>query len=315
MNVRTRNTVAVWLVAGLVFLASCTLPRPPSPQQGTQTAAVETVSAQLTQVRLATPTVQSTNTPTPAPATNTATPSPQPTATVSCEDSSQFISDVTIPDNTVMNPGQSFRKTWRLRNSGNCDWTTSFDAVVVSGSSMGGPAVVPLAGAVPSNGTIDISIDLTAPTTNGVHLSHYQMRNDGGTLFGIVFYVQILVNPTPTPDDAAYRSGKLTIDNGSSIDFDGGNSAGDPWGDVWVHYVSDSERYLEPTNGALLRAMPGPPYYDDCKGTSLASDGVNFTDFSAESYFCYKTSDGRYGRFQVEKIEGDSISFDFRTWR
>jgi len=314
LNARTRITIAVWLVAGLAFLASCNLPRPPSPQRVAQTAAVETVSAQLTHVSLATPTVQSTNTPAPPPATNTPTPSPQPTATVGCEDSSQFISDVTIPDNTVMKPGQSFRKTWRLRNSGNCDWTTSFDAVFVSGSSMGGPAAVPLAGAVPSNGTIDISIKLTAPTANGVHRSNYQMRNAGDTLFGIVFYVQVLVGPTPTPADGVYRSGKLTIDNGGSVDFDGGHSAGDPWRDVWVHYVSDSERYLEPTNGALLSEMSGTPDYDDCKGTSLGSGAVNFTDFSTGSYFCYKTSDGHYGRFQVEKIEGDSIGFDFRTW-
>lgn len=324
MNVRTRITIAVWLVAGLAFLASCNLPRPPSPQRVAQTAAVETVSARLTHVSLATPTVQSTNTPTPTvqstntpappPATNTPTPSPQPTATVGCEDSSQFISDVTIPDNTVMKPGQSFRKTWRLRNSGNCDWTTSFDAVFVSGSSMGGPAAVPLAGAVPSNGTIDISIKLTAPTANGVHRSNYQMRNAGDTRFGIVFYVQVLVGPTPMPADGVYRSGKLTIDNGGSVDFDGGHSAGDPWRDVWVHYVSDSERYLEPTNGALLSEMSGTPEYDDCKGASLGSGAVNFTDFSTGSYFCYKTSDGHYGRFQVEKIEGDSIGFDFRTW-
>jgi hypothetical protein len=298
------------------MLASCNLPRPPSPQQVTQTAAAETVSAQLTQASQATPTLQPTNTPTPTPppATNTPTASPQPTATVGCEDSSQFISDVTIPDNTVMKPGQSFRKTWRLRNSGDCGWTTSYDAVFTDGASMGGPAAVPLAGAVPSKGTIDISIDLTAPTTNGVHRGNYRMRNAGGTLFGIVFYVQVRVGPTPTPSDGVYRSGRLTIDNGGSVDFDGGNSGGDPWRDVWVHYVSDSERYLEPTNGALLSEMSGTPDHDDCMGTALGSGPVNFTDFSKGSYFCYMTSGGRYGRFQVEKIEEDSIEFDFRTW-
>jgi len=314
LNVRTRITIAVSLTAGLAFLASCNMPRPPSPQQVAQTAAAETASAQLTLVSLATPTVPPTNTPTPPPATTTPTPSPQPTVTVGCDDSSQFISDVTIPDNTVRKPGQSFRKTWRVRNSGNCDWTTSFDAVFIDGSSMGGPAAAPLAGAVPSDGTIDISIDLTAPATNGVHRSNYQMRNAGDTLFGIVFYVQILVGPTPTPADGVYRSGKLTIDNGASVDFDAGNSAGDPRRDVWVHYVSDSERYLEPTNGALLKEMSGTPSYDDCKGASLGSGAVNFTDFDTQSYFCYKTSAGRYGRFQVERIEADSIGFDFRTW-
>jgi hypothetical protein len=61
--------------------------------------------------------------------------------------------------------------------------------------------------------------------------------------------------------------------------------------------------------------MSGTPGYDDCEETSLGSGVVDFADFSSGSYFCYQTSDGRYGRFQVERIEGDSIGFDFRTWR
>ncbi len=309
-----RLAIAVSLTAGLAFLASCNMPRPPSPEQLTQTVAAETVSAHLTQVSLATPTVPSTDTPTPPPSTSTPTASPQPTATTSCDDSSQFVSDVTIPDNTVMKPGQSFTKTWRLRNSGNCDWTSSYEAILTDGSSMGGPAAVPLAGTVPSNSTIDISVKLTAPTTNGVHRGSYRLRNASDVPFGTIFYVQILVGPTPTPSVVAHRAGKLTIDNGGSIDFDGGTSTGDPNRDVWVHYVSDTERYLEPTNGALLKVMSGTPSYDNCKETSLGSGAVSFTDFSTESYFCYKTSDGRYGRFQVEKIEADSIGFDFRNW-
>ncbi|MCJ7514240.1 MAG: NBR1-Ig-like domain-containing protein [Anaerolineales bacterium] len=311
---RTRIAFAFSLTAGPAILASCNLPRSPSPQQAAQTAVAEANSAQLTQGSLATPFLPSTNTPTPPSATNTPTPSPQPTTTVGCDDSSQFISDVTIPDNTVMTPGQSFTKTWRLRNSGNCDWTTSFDAVFTDGSSMGGPADVPLAGTVPPNSTIDISINLTAPTTNGVHRGNYRMANASDILFGTLIYVQIVVGPTPTPNVAVYRTGKLTIDNGGSIDFDGVDSVSGSRRDVRVKYVSDSERYLEPTNGALLKEMSGKPSYDDCKETSLRSGAVNFTDFSTQSYFCYKTSDGRYGRFQVGKIEGDSIAVDFRTW-
>jgi hypothetical protein len=213
-----------------------------------------------------------------------------------------------------MKPGQSFTKTWRLRNTGNCDWTSSFKLTFTDGSSMGGPAAVPLTGTVPSNSSIDLSIKLTAPTTNGVHRGNYRLRNASDVPFGTFFYVQILVGPTPTPADGVYRSGKLTIDNGFSVDFDSGNSAGDPRRDVWVHSVSDSERYLEPMNGALLKLMPGSPSKNNCTEASLAGGAVDFTDFSTQSYFCYQTSDGRYGRFQVEKIEGDSIGFDFRTW-
>ena len=310
---RTRLAIAVSLTAGLAFLPSCNFPGPPSPQQLALTSVAETVSAQLTQVGLATPFAPSTNTP-PPPATETPTSSPQPTVTAGCDDSSEFVSDVTIPDNMRIAPGQSFTKTWRLRNSGACDWTSSFAAVFVDGSSMGGITVVPLARLVPSNTTVDISIQLTAPTTNGVHRGSYRLRNASDVPFGTLTYVQILVGPTPTPPAEVYREGKLTIDNGSSIDFDGGTSTAGSHGDVRVDSVSESERYLQPTNGALLRKMSDRPSYGDCEATSLDGGPVGFTDFSEESFFCYRTSGGRYGRFEVGTIEGDSIAFDFRTW-
>ena len=208
MNVRKKLAIAVSLTAELVVMASCNMPRPPSPEQVTQTAAAETVSAQLTQASLATPTVPPTDTPTPPPPTSTPSPSPQPTVTVSCDNSSQFVADVTIPDNTVMKPGQSFTKTWRLRNTGDCDWTTSFQLIFTDGSAMGGPAAVPLTGTVPSNGSIDISIKLTAPTTNGVHRGNYRLRNASDVPFGTLIYVQILVGPTPTPAVIVSRDGQ-----------------------------------------------------------------------------------------------------------
>lgn len=314
MNLRSRVTAAVSLTAVLVFLLSCNFPRPPSSEQLTQTAAAATFSAEQTLASLATSTPTPTLTPVPPTPTQTATPSPEPTATASCADASLFVSDVTIADNTAMKPGQTFRKTWRLRNSGTCAWTTAFEAVRVGGANLGGPAAVSLADAVPPDGTVDISIELAAPTTNGVYRSNYQMRNAADTLFGALFYVQIVVGPTPTPSSSVYRSGRVTIDNGASVDFDSGTSGGDPWRDVWLHYVSDSERYLEPMNGARLLQMSGKPSQETCESASLGGGAVNFDDFGTGSYFCYKTSSGRYGRFQVEKIEADSIGFDFRTW-
>jgi hypothetical protein len=314
MDMRTGIVTLALLTAGPAFLQSCNYSHALSPQEAAQTSAVETLSARLTGASLATPTVPPTDTPVPPTATIMLAPSPWPTATVACEDGSEFVADITVPDNTVMKPGQSFGKTWRLRNTGTCDWTTAFEAARVGGASMGGPAAVPLAEAVAPGGTGDISIELTAPTTNGVHRSNYQVRNADDSLFGIVFYVQVLVGPTPAPTEVVYRSGKLTIDNGSSVDFDSGSSAGNPQGDVRVLFVSDSERYLEPTNGALLKEMSGMPSDDECRGSSLGSDTVNFAEFSTGSQFCYKTSGGRYGRFEVEKIEADSVGFDFRTW-
>ncbi|MEZ4516680.1 MAG: NBR1-Ig-like domain-containing protein [Chloroflexota bacterium] len=34
------------------------------------------------------------------------------------QDDAQFVEDITVPDGTLVEPGQMIEKTWRLRNSG-----------------------------------------------------------------------------------------------------------------------------------------------------------------------------------------------------
>jgi hypothetical protein len=301
--------------AGLALLVSCNYHPLPPAQVVAQTPSAAATLELPTDAPTGTATPLPTHTPNPPTATETPSPSPQPSATPACSDSSQFVTDVTIPDNTVMKAGQQFTKTWRLRNSGDCSWTSAFAAVFVNGDRMNGPTAVPLAGSVPPNGTVDISVDLIAPTSNGAHQADYRLRDLNDDLFGIEFYVRILVGPTPTPSDSVYKSGKITIDNSASVDLDTGLSASGSSRDVWLHYVSDSERSLEPVDGALLTQMSSQPSRDQCKHASLDSSAINFSDFSTNAYFCYKTNQGRYGRFQVTKIETDSISFDYRTWR
>jgi hypothetical protein len=140
------------------------------------------------------------------------TPEPEPTAAPepppspnSCTDKVSFVGDVTIPDNTYLSPGQSFVKTWRLRNSGDCTWTTDYALAFVGGHKMGGTASVPLRGPVAPGGTVDLSVNLTAPAGNGTYEGKWQLQNADGVLFGTgdkadgFFWVRIVVGPTPTP--------------------------------------------------------------------------------------------------------------------
>lgn len=316
MTTRRRLAFFLLLFAAAALLAGCNWPRQPSPQEIASTAAAETVSAQLTLVSAATPTFPATNTPVPPPATNTPTPPPPPppTATLGCSDESQYVSDVTIPDNTAMTSGQNFTKTWRLRNTGSCSWTSAYDAVFVDGNAMGGQAAVPLAGAVPPNSTVDISVSLSAPSTNGTYRATYRLRNDKDVLFGTVFYVQIVVGPTPTPTVGVYKTGSITINSSFTADLDQITSPGTPNEDIWYEAVSAVERYLTPRNGATFKEMSGTPSYSDCAGAALTSSRVNFTDISVGDWFCYKTNAGRYGRFQVDGVTGSSITLDVRTW-
>jgi hypothetical protein len=120
------------------------------------------------------------------------------TTEAGCTLDSQFVADVTIPDGTIVDLGQSFIKTWRVRNSGTCDWDAGFELAFVSGEQMDGPASVSLPG-VAAGDEVDISVDLAAPTAYGTHKGTWRLRADDGAPFGTNLTVIISV-PTPVTE-------------------------------------------------------------------------------------------------------------------
>ena len=171
------------------------------------TAAFHTLSAQqATQLALTPPTSTPSKTPPPTVAAPTlpATAGFGTAATggVQSCNSSVFINDVTIPDGTVMAPGQTFTKTWALMNKGTCAWSTSYKLVFISGEAMGGTSV-PLPGAVPSGAQTAISVSLTAPATPGDYTGTWQLQNDTGQSFGVQVTVVIKVSGGSTATQAA----------------------------------------------------------------------------------------------------------------
>src|SRR3990172_929541 len=85
-------------------------------------------------------------------------------------DWAQFIADVTVPDGTRFEPGTTFKKTWRLKNIGTCTWTTSYSLVFDSGERMGALASINFPSGVAPGQTIDLTVDMTAPSTAGHYI-------------------------------------------------------------------------------------------------------------------------------------------------
>src|SRR5512138_20831 len=104
-----------------------------------------------------------------------------------------YVSDVTIPDGTVMTPGQNFVKTWSLKNAGTCPWTTAYKLVFVSGEAMGGTSA-PLTAAVAAGQTANVSLALVAPTLGGAYTGQWRLQDASGTYFGDVITVVITVS-------------------------------------------------------------------------------------------------------------------------
>ena len=162
-----------------------------------------------------TPTASATSSPTATPP-QTPTVGEGPHGTNGCTYEATFVTDVTIPDNMPLAPGTEFVKTWRMRNSGTCDWGSGVEFVFVDGERMGGPASVNVP-ETPGGSTIDISVTLQAPPEAGTYSGIWRMRAPDGNDFGDQPYVLIAVpttaalTPSATPTTTATPRPDLDI--------------------------------------------------------------------------------------------------------
>ncbi len=115
-------------------------------------------------------------------------------------DNSIYISDVTIPDNTVIGAGQAFTKTWMFQNTGSCAWDANYSLTFISGDQMSG-VNTSIDTSVAPGAQAELSVSLTAPSTSGNYTGYWQLANDSGTIFGAEVYVliDITVDATATP--------------------------------------------------------------------------------------------------------------------
>ncbi len=125
-------------------------------------------------------------------------------------DWAQFIADITVPDGTTYAAGTAFKKTWQLKNIGSCTWTTSYSLVFSSGDRMGGPTSVNLPKSVPPGTTVNLSLDLTAPSNPGHYIGYWMFKDASGNTFGIgstatkAWWVEINVTSGSSTPGVAY---------------------------------------------------------------------------------------------------------------
>jgi hypothetical protein len=115
--------------------------------------------------------------------TGNLTPAPSPVA--GGTDKAEFVADVTVPDGSVFRPGESFTKTWQLKNTGTATWTPTYTLVFMSGNQMGDTVSVPLPKNVPPGETVDASVSLTAPSQAGNYFGFWILRSAGQKNFGV----------------------------------------------------------------------------------------------------------------------------------
>ena len=125
---------------------------------------------------------------------------PRGTATQQACDNFLLLQDVTIPDGSIMNPGENFDKVWEVQNLGPCTWNTGYHLVWAYGDWYGVEPVA-LYYDVLVGDTIQLYVNLNAPTAPGNYFAAFVLQNDRGTNFGIFspLTIYITIEATPTP--------------------------------------------------------------------------------------------------------------------
>lgn len=251
--------------------------------------------------------------------------------------------DVTIPDDTEMRPGQTFTKIWKLQNVGSCTWTTAYAAVFFYGEQMGAPEVVSLGEDVLPGQTIEISIEMVAPTNPGTYQGNWKLRNASGQLFGIgpngdaPFWVRIIVvipatetptststptltpaptySPMPTATSTPAAQGIFDLAPGDRLDLDSAQQNPESGSDL--AYQRLDFHWFMPWGGAQLGFYgDSQPSLQVCQSATMSSAPVAVESIPVGTYLCYQTGEDRIGWMQLKAYNASSsiATLEIFTW-
>jgi hypothetical protein len=234
--------------------------------------------------------------------------------------------DVTIPDDTVIPPGESFVKIWRLLNAGNCSWTTGYTLVWFSGEQLSTERAYSLEHSVSSGSSVDISIEMTAPSIPGTYQSNWKLQNSSGQLFGIgpagnlPFWVRIVVpsvvTPTSTPTPTAtsiptiLSSGTLQVSDGNGVILAGITLGNDQNSDIKF-----SNGQISSLNSTRFSSqLTSLPDYNTCVNLLKTEAGIQINNETKFKYYCFKDNSNHNGWIQILGSGGQNLDLEILTW-
>jgi len=228
-----RKSFILILLAGFL-IASCAGQNPSVPTADVETiltAGVGTFAAAIFQTQTAiappatvTPTVTSTATATVAtpiplssptatatqlvfvaplitftPAITGTPPTANPTTLASGCNNLLLIRDETVPAGTVFKPEEHFTKTWKVANTGTCNWVFLYHLVFISGDDVGGRDPARLGKVIEPGKWTQLSVDLRAPKAPGKYTAYWRFADQAGNVFGSTLGVSIEVKASSYP--------------------------------------------------------------------------------------------------------------------
>ena len=110
-----------------------------------------------------------------------------------------LISDIPITGGSVLAPEEQFEKSWKVANTGTCDWVYRYHLVHISGHDVGGRDPVSLGKVIEPGKWTTLTITLRAPRAPGTYTSTWRFADQSGTVFGSTLGVSIEVKASSYP--------------------------------------------------------------------------------------------------------------------
>jgi hypothetical protein len=117
---------------------------------------------------------------------------PTPTPVTPCVANLTFLSDLSLPDGTQVQPGEALDKRWQVRNSGDCNWDATYRLKLIAGPALDAATEQAL---YPARGGSEATLRIlfTAPLEAGEYRSAWQAHLPDGQPFGDPIYIAIVV--------------------------------------------------------------------------------------------------------------------------
>jgi hypothetical protein len=113
---------------------------------------------------------------------------PATQAAVELCEANALLAGETFPDGTIVQPGKTFTKVWRIQNSGTCTWDTRWQLVFNGGDRLDGSLTYNLPLPTDPGQTLEVPIILRAPVDGGQHTGAWLLKSPWGKTFGIGQY-------------------------------------------------------------------------------------------------------------------------------
>jgi hypothetical protein len=157
----------------------------------------------------------------------------------------RYAADVTIPDDTQLDNGEEFEKTWRVRNAGTCAWPEDAVLAFSSGTQMDAPESVEV-GQVEPGEEVEVTVKMKAPADANRYTGVWRMKTAagffGGNLSVVIRAGDVAEAPPPAPAPISGGSFELGghVRNTGFPYADKMHYSGMTWAKVQVHYGQDA---------------------------------------------------------------------------